>query len=92
MLIYAVDVFFVARLGAFELAASSLAISLLSIIIWALIGLVGMVSALIAAELGRNRYAVAEVRRSDPHGTMGGGGGRPPRHAAAVAGRPMCCA
>lgn len=64
MLIYAVDVFFVARLGAFELAASSLAISLLSIIIWALIGLVGMVSALIAAELGRSRYAIAEVRRS----------------------------
>ncbi len=64
MLIYAIDVFFVARLGEDELAASSLAISILSIIIWALIGLVTMVSALIAAELGRSRYALAEVRRS----------------------------
>lgn len=64
MLIYAIDVFFVARLGEFELAASSLAISVLSIVIWSLIGLVGMVSALISAELGRSRYAVAEIRRS----------------------------
>ncbi|MGB3711117.1 MAG: MATE family efflux transporter [Erythrobacter sp.] len=64
MLIYAIDVFFVARLGEFELAASSLAIAVLSIVIWALIGMVSMVSALIAAELGRNRHAVAEVRRS----------------------------
>ena len=64
MLIYAIDVFFVARLGEFELAASSLAIAVLSIVIWALIGMVSMVSALIAAELGRNRHAVKEVRRS----------------------------
>lgn len=64
MLIYAIDVFFVARLGEFELAASSLAIAILSIVIWAMIGMVSMVAALIAAELGRNRHAVAEVRRS----------------------------
>jgi MATE family multidrug resistance protein len=63
MLIYAIDVFFVARLGEFDLAASSLAVAVLSIVIWALLGLVGMVSALIAAELGRHRYAIAEVRR-----------------------------
>lgn len=64
MLIWAIDVFFVARLGEFELAASSLAVSLFSILGWATITLVSMVSALIAAELGRSRYAIAEVRRS----------------------------
>ena len=64
MLIYAIDVFFVARLGEFELAASSLAIAVLSIVLWSFIGLTSMVSALIAEELGRNRHAVAQVRRS----------------------------
>ena len=64
MLIWAIDVFFVARLGEFELAASSLAVALLSILVWGCVTLVGMVSALIAAELGRSRYAIAEVRRS----------------------------
>ena len=64
MLIYAIDVFFVARLGEFELAASSLAIAVLSIVLWSFIGLTSMVSALIAEELGRSRYAIAEVRRS----------------------------
>ena len=64
MLIWAIDVFFVARLGEFELAASSLAVSLFSILGWATITLVSMVSALIAAELGRSRFAIAEVRRS----------------------------
>lgn len=64
MLIWAIDVFFVARLGEFELAASSLAISLFSILVWGTITLVSMVAALISAELGRSRFAVAEVRRS----------------------------
>ena len=64
MLIWAIDVFFVARLGEFELAASSLAVSLFSILGWATITLVSVVSALIAAELGRSRFAIAEVRRS----------------------------
>ena len=64
MLIWAIDVFFVARLGEFELAASSLAVSLFSILVWGTITLVSMVAALIAAELGRSRYAIAEVRRS----------------------------
>ena len=64
MLIWAIDVFFVARLGEFELAASSLAVALFSILGWATITLVSVVSALIAAELGRSRFAIAEVRRS----------------------------
>ena len=64
MLIWAIDVFFVARLGEFELAASSLAVSLFGILVWGTITLVSMVAALIAAELGRSRYAIAEVRRS----------------------------
>ncbi|QYJ07081.1 MATE family efflux transporter [Qipengyuania flava] len=64
MLIWAIDVFFVARLGEFELAASSLAVSLFSILVWGTITLVSMVAALISAELGRSRFAVAEVRRS----------------------------
>ena len=63
MLVYATDVIFVARLGAFDLAASSLAVSLLSIVAWSLIGMVSMVSALIAAALGRSRFAVREIRR-----------------------------
>ena len=63
MLVYATDVVFVARLGAFDLAASSLAVSVLSIIAWSLIGMVAMSSALIAAALGRERFAVREIRR-----------------------------
>jgi len=64
MLVYAVDVIFVARLGAETLAASSLAVSLFGLIAWSLSGMTGMVAALIAAELGRRRHAVREVRRS----------------------------
>src|SRR5690348_12098917 len=64
MLVYAVDVIFVARLGAEALAASSLAVSLFGLIAWSLSGMSGMVAALIAAELGRRRHAVREVRRS----------------------------
>lgn len=64
MLVYAVDVIFVARLGAETLAASSLAVSLFGLVAWSLSGMTGMVAALIAAELGRRRHAVREVRRS----------------------------
>jgi MATE family multidrug resistance protein len=64
MLVYAVDVIFVARLGAETLAASSLAVSLFGLVAWSLSGMSGMVAALIAAELGRRRHAVREVRRS----------------------------
>src|SRR5690606_2895638 len=64
MLVYAMDVIFVARLGEEALAASSLAIALFGLMIWCFNGLTGMVAALIAAELGRHRHAVREVRRS----------------------------
>src|SRR6186713_625378 len=64
MLVYAMDVIFVARLGEDALAASSLSISLFGLMMWCFSGLTGMVAALIAAELGSRRHAVREVRRS----------------------------
>jgi MATE family multidrug resistance protein len=64
MLVYAVDVIFVARLGAEALAAASLAVSLFGLVAWSLSGMSGMVAALISAELGRRKHAVREVRRS----------------------------
>ncbi|OYX16675.1 MAG: MATE family efflux transporter [Sphingomonadales bacterium 32-67-7] len=64
MLVHAIDVIFVARLGPGELAAASLSVSLFGLMIWSLSGMAGMVAALIAAELGRKRHAVREVRRS----------------------------
>jgi MATE family multidrug resistance protein len=64
MLVHAIDVIFVARLGDIPLAASSLGIALFGLTLWSLSGLTGMVAALIAAELGRRRHAVREVRRS----------------------------
>ncbi|WP_427963758.1 MATE family efflux transporter [Altererythrobacter sp.] len=64
MLVHAVDVIFVARLGETELAASSLGIALFGLLMWAFSGLTGIVAALIAEELGRRAHAVREVRRS----------------------------
>jgi MATE family multidrug resistance protein len=64
MAVYAVDVIFVARLGPLALAASSLSVSILGLLLWSSTGLVGAVSPLVAAELGRRRHAVREVRRS----------------------------
>lgn len=64
MAVYAVDVVFVARLGTVELAAATLGVYLYSVMMWALIGLVGAAAPVIAAELGRRRHAVREVRRS----------------------------
>lgn len=64
MLVHAVDVIFVARLGEAELAAAALSIALFGLLMWAFSGLTGMVAALIAEELGRRRHAVREVRRS----------------------------
>lgn len=64
MLVYAVDVVFVARLGDAALAASSLAVSIVGLLMWTLTGLVGAAAPLIAAELGRRRFAVRDVRRS----------------------------
>ncbi|MCA1660646.1 MAG: MATE family efflux transporter [Novosphingobium sp.] len=64
MLVHAIDVMFVARLGENELAAASLSISIFGLVMWCLSGLTGAVAALVAAELGRRRHAVREVRRS----------------------------
>jgi MATE family multidrug resistance protein len=64
MAIYAVDVIFVARLGAVPLAAASLGVAVYGLILWALSGLTGSVAALIAEEVGRKRHSVREVRRS----------------------------
>ena len=64
MAVYAVDVFFVARLGQEALAAASLATSLFGLMMWSCAGLTGAVAPLIAAELGRGRHALREVRRS----------------------------
>ena len=62
--VYAVDTVFVARLGQRELAAATLGVYLYSLIMWALVGMTGAAAPLIAAELGRRRHAVREVRRS----------------------------
>lgn len=64
MTVWAIDVIFVARLGQHALAASSLAVSLYGMLMWAMGGLSGACAPLIAAELGRRRHAVREVRRS----------------------------
>jgi MATE family multidrug resistance protein len=64
MAVYAVDVIFVARLGERTLAAASLATSLFGLLVWSLTGLTGAVAPLVAAELGRGRHALREVRRS----------------------------
>ncbi|WP_408589395.1 MATE family efflux transporter [Novosphingobium sp.] len=64
MMVFALDVVFVARLGPEALAASSLAVALFGLLIWSLTGLVGAASPLIAAELGRRAHAVREVRRT----------------------------
>jgi Na+-driven multidrug efflux pump len=64
MLVYAMDVIFVARLGEQQLAASSLSIALFGLMMWCFSGMTGMVAALIAAELGSRSHAVREVRRS----------------------------
>jgi MATE family multidrug resistance protein len=64
MAVYAIDVIFVARLGQSQLAASSLAVSLFGLLAWSFSGLTGAVAPIMAAELGRRRHAVREIRRS----------------------------
>lgn len=64
MLVYAIDVIFVARLGEQALAAASLSVSLYSLMAWGSSAMTGAVAPLIAAELGARRHAVREVRRS----------------------------
>src|SRR3546814_14984062 len=53
MLVHAIDVIFVARLGELELAASSLGIAVFGLSMWAFSGLPGIVAALIADAIGR---------------------------------------
>ena len=62
--VYAVDVMFVARLSAVDFAASTLGVFLLSLVMWALIGMTGACAPIIAAELGARAHAVRQVRRS----------------------------
>jgi len=64
MAIAAVDVIFVARLGAKDLAAATLGAFLFNLLCYALIGLTSAAAPLIAAELGRRAHAVREVRRT----------------------------
>lgn len=64
MLVHAIDVVFVARLGTVALAASSLSMAMFGLLAWAFSGLTGGVAPLIAAELGRGRHALREIRRS----------------------------
>jgi len=62
--VYAIDVVFVARLTPLDLAASTLGVFLYSLMLWMMLGLSTACAPLIAAELGRKRHAVREVRRS----------------------------
>jgi MATE family multidrug resistance protein len=64
MLVWAIDVMFVARLGTLPLAATSLSVALFGTLMWAMSGLTGMVAALISAALGRGTGVVREVRRA----------------------------
>ena len=64
MLVHAIDVIFVARLGDASLAAASLGVAIFGLLVWTGAGLVGASAPLIAAELGRRKHAVREVRRT----------------------------
>jgi MATE family multidrug resistance protein len=64
MAVYAVDVIFVARLGPEALAAASLAVAVFGAMMWGFHGLTTGAAPLIAAELGRGRHALREVRRT----------------------------
>ena len=64
MAVFATDVIFVARLGQQALAASSLAIAIVALMMMGINGVTGAVAPLIAAEIGRRRNSVREVRRS----------------------------
>lgn len=64
MLIHAVDVIFIARLGDTPLAASSLGIAIFGLTVWAMTGLIGACAPLIAAERGRKLHSVRDIRRT----------------------------
>lgn len=63
MLTFAIDVMFIARLGAAELAAAALSFSILGLLVWALHGLTGAAAPIMAAELGARAPALRPVRR-----------------------------
>src|SRR3546814_709526 len=63
-MLHAIDVIFCARRCEAALSASSLAISIFGLLLWTSTGLVGASAPLIAAELGRRKHAVREVRRT----------------------------
>ena len=64
MLVHAVDVVFVTRIGPQALAAASLSMAMFGLLAWCGSGLTGAVAPLIASELGRRAHAVRQVRRS----------------------------
>lgn len=64
MMVHAVDVVFVARVGPQALAASSLSMAMFGLLVWCGAGLTGAVAPLVASELGRRAHAVREIRRS----------------------------
>jgi MATE family multidrug resistance protein len=64
MLVHAIDVIFVARLGDAALAAASLSVAIFGLLVWSGSGLVGAAAPLIAAELGKKKHSVREVRRT----------------------------
>src|SRR3546814_17410540 len=64
MMVHAIDVIFVARLGEASLAAASLAIPIFGLLLWTSTGLVGAAAPLIAADIGRRQPAVRQVRRT----------------------------
>lgn len=64
MMVHAVDVVFVARVGPEALAASSLSMAMFGLLVWCGAGLTGAVAPLVATELGRRSHAVREIRRS----------------------------
>ncbi|MCB2063168.1 MAG: MATE family efflux transporter [Novosphingobium sp.] len=64
MLVHAIDVMFVAQLGQQALAAATLGISYYWLVNYGLVGVVSAVSPFVAAELGRRRNPLREVRRS----------------------------
>ncbi|SNS66166.1 MATE family efflux transporter [Sphingopyxis indica] len=64
MMVHAIDVIFVARLGDGALAAASLGVSIFGLLLWTGTGLVGAAAPFVAAELGRRKHAVREVRRT----------------------------
>lgn len=64
MAIAAIDVVFVARLGAVDLAAATLGVFVFNLLLYAIIGLTSAAAPLIAAERGARAHAVRAVRRS----------------------------